>query len=220
MTLVVFDLDGTLVDSRKDLATAVNGMLLEYGSSPLPEADVTRMVGEGARVLVDRAMAAAGLPAAEAPRALDRFLALYDAHLLDHTRPYEGVLNLLEQLDGLANLAVLTNKPHRATTRVLEGLGLRRYFIEVIGGDQDLPRKPDPAGLLALVERCGAARDETLMIGDSRVDLETARKAGVACCLVRYGFGFPDGTLPPGVLIAETPAAVAELCAKSLHRAR
>lgn len=178
------------------------------------------MVGEGARVLVDRALAGARLPADEAPRALSRFLRLYDEHLLDQTRPYEGVLDLLEHLDVFANLAVLTNKPFRATTRILEGLGLRRYFIEVVGGDQDLPRKPDPAGLLAIVERSGAGRDETLMVGDSWVDLETARNAGVACCLVRYGFGFPGGAFPSDVLIAETPAAVAELCARSLHRAR
>lgn len=218
--LIVFDLDGTLVDSRRDLATAVNLMLNELGAAPLAEAEVTSMVGEGARVLVERALEASGRRGQDAPRALSRFLEIYDKHLLDRTRPYDGVPELLGQLRGVADLAVLTNKPTRASVRVLAGLGLNDYFVEVIGGDSEFPRKPDPAALLHLARICHTGRDQAVMVGDSRIDLETARAAGVGCCLVRYGFGFPKNALPDDVLIAESPQAVATLCLRVLHRAQ
>lgn len=221
MALIVFDLDGTLVDSRRDLAKAVNSMLGELGAPTLSGEQVTRMVGEGARVLVEKALAAAGKPAEELPRALTRFLEIYDAHLLDHTRPYDGVPELLGRLRAVAHLAVLTNKPTHASVRVLDGLGLSDYFHEIIGGDSAYPRKPDPAALVHLMDACDAVREETMMVGDSRIDLETALNARVSCCLVRYGFGFPGGKPEEsGALIAETPQAVAEICLKSLRRAR
>ncbi len=209
--LIVFDLDGTLVDSRKDLALGVNAMLVERGAGPLPEGQVTRMVGEGARVLVERAIAAAGLPAGEASHALGRFLAIYQEHLLDHTRAYDGVPQLLQRLRGATRMAVLTNKPTAASERVLEGLGLRGCFDEVIGGDSPYPRKPDPAALLHLVDAWGATSDTTLMVGDSRIDLETARNARVRCCLVRYGFGFAFGPdeLGDEAIVAGTPDQIA-----------
>lgn len=192
--LVVFDLDGTLVDSRKDLAFSVNVMLEERGAAALPETQVTRMVGEGARVLVERALAAAGLPADETPRALERFLQIYERHLLDQTRPYEGVPEMLRALgDAGVRMSVLTNKPTSASVGVLQGLGLARCFDEIIGGDSPYPRKPAPAAIAHLMEICGATRDSTVMVGDSRIDLETSRNAGVRCCLVRYGFGFNFG---------------------------
>lgn len=198
--LVVFDLDGTLVDSRRDLTLSVNAMLDEFGAPPLPEANVTRMVGEGARVLVERAVASAGLSLEETPRALERFLAIYDLHLLDHTHPYEGVPNLLSALTAAgARAAVLTNKPRDASVRILQGLRLFGHFIEIVGGDGPYGRKPDPDALLHLMDAAGAARDRTTLVGDSRIDLETARNAGVPCCLVSYGFGFGSvGSAPPG----------------------
>ncbi len=210
MRLAVFDLDGTLVDSRKDLADAVNALLAELGRPSLSEAAVGEMVGEGARVLIDRALAASGVEAALAPAALQRFLALYDARLLNHTAPYDGIPELLQALHGRTRLAVLTNKPGAASLRILEGLKLARFFDEVIGGDSALLRKPDPAALLHLMDRFGSTPEETVLVGDSRIDLETARNAGVRACLVRYGFGFrfEDAELR-GVAVAGSPGEIA-----------
>lgn len=187
--LAVFDLDGTLVDSRADLATAVNDMLRGLGAPGLPEAAVGEMVGEGAAVLVRRALAASGLDPA-LPDALDRFLAAYDRCLLDTTRPYDGMVDTLEGLFGRVPLAVLTNKPTHATGRVLDGLQLRQYFAHVLGGDTPLGRKPHPEGLTSLASGAGVAPAATLLVGDSAVDLETARRAGTKICLARYGFGY------------------------------
>jgi phosphoglycolate phosphatase len=187
--LVVFDLDGTLIDSRRDLADAANALIAELGGAPLTEDQVAAMVGEGAGVLVRRLLRATGL-AADARTALARFLELYDDRLLVHTRPYDGIPETLAALAAGTPLAVLTNKPTRATERILSGLGLSGYFRDVIGGDTPLGRKPDPAGLVELMSRAGARLDETWLVGDSRIDLETARRAGVCICLARYGFGY------------------------------
>jgi len=187
--LIVFDLDGTLVDSSVDLANAVNALLRDLGAAPIPVGEVVAMVGDGAPVLVRRALTAADLDP-ETPDALDRFLAHYDPHLLDNTRPYAGMLETLQQLSAGATLAVLTNKPSRATDVMLTGLDLRRYFRDVIGGDTSWGRKPAPAGLLHLCEIAGARPADTLLVGDSAVDLATARNAGTRICLARYGFGY------------------------------
>jgi phosphoglycolate phosphatase len=189
--LVVFDLDGTIVDSRTDLANATNALLDEFGGTTLPDARVVEMVGEGAAVLVRRALTASGLDPAY-PGALERFLALYERRLLDHTRPYEGMTEALERLVARIPLAVLTNKPAKATARILDGLGMRRFFRVVIGGDSAFERKPDPAGLLHIASAAGVSPDDTLMVGDSPIDLQTARRAGTRICLARYGFGYRD----------------------------
>jgi phosphoglycolate phosphatase len=188
--LIVFDLDGTLIDSRRDLADATNELIVEYGGRPLPEATITGMVGEGAAVLVRRALAAAGLDP-EAPGALERFLAHYDVRLTAYTRPYPGVPEALARLrsDG-RTLALLTNKPQRATTRIVEALGLAPLLSHITGGDTAAGRKPDPAGLLQIVDAAGAAPASTILVGDSPIDLETARRAGTRICLTRYGFGY------------------------------
>jgi phosphoglycolate phosphatase len=187
--LVVFDLDGTLVDSSTDLADAVNTLLGELGVNRLPDREIVSMVGEGAAVLVRRALAASGLDP-QTPGALDRFLVHYNAHLLDHTRPYPGMVETLQQLAAHMPLAVLTNKPADATTRVLDGLGLQQYFRETIGGDTPFGRKPSPAGLLHLAGVVDAPLAATLLVGDSPVDLATARHAETRICLARYGFGY------------------------------
>jgi phosphoglycolate phosphatase len=187
--LVIFDLDGTLIDSRRDLADSVNALLLELGAAPLDLDAVTAMVGEGAAVLVRRALAASGL-AADTPGALDRFLAHYGERLTVHTRPYAGITEALDELQshGLA-LAVLTNKPERASVTILDRLGLLPWFFQVVGGDSAAGRKPDPAGLRSIARTAKAAPFETLMVGDSAIDLQTAHRAGSAVCLARYGFG-------------------------------
>ena len=215
--LIVFDLDGTLVDSSRDLADSANALLVSYGAAPLDDLSVIRMVGEGAATLVARLMAARGLNPDPA-EALTAFLAIYGDRLLVHTRPYAGVPEALEALQRRARLAVLTNKPGTATARILEGLGLRARFEWVVGGDTPLGRKPDPAGLYSLMRAAGADASSTVMVGDSVVDLRTAQNAGVHVCLTRYGFGFascPPEALRGGELFvgaaSELPAALGPL---------
>jgi phosphoglycolate phosphatase len=187
---VVFDLDGTLVDSLRDLADSANTLLAECGCPPLATDAIGRMVGDGAATLVSRAFAAAGRP--QPADALARFLTIYDARLLQFTRPYPGMAATLDALSKRAALAVLTNKPLGATKTILNGLDLSRYFGPefVLGGDGPFPRKPEPAGLQHLIERAGVTGPNTVLIGDSVVDARTARAAGAAVCLARYGFGF------------------------------
>jgi phosphoglycolate phosphatase len=210
--LVVFDLDGTLVDSHQDLAFAANALVTELGGTGVSEAAVVKMVGEGAAVLVRRALTASGLDP-DTPGALDRFLAIYDGCLLDRTRPYPGTIEMLEQLAPAVRLAVLTNKPARATGLMLDGLGLARFFDPVIGGDSIFGRKPNPAGLRHIIETAGASPETTIMVGDSPVDRLTARNAGTAICLVRYGFGFlfGPGDLDGTEVIVDEPREVVEI---------
>jgi phosphoglycolate phosphatase len=187
--LIVFDLDGTLVDSRRDLADAANELIRALGGTPQSQEAIVRMVGEGAAVLVRRALGAAGLDPEE-PGALDRFLAIYDGCLLDHTVPYDGTMEVLSHLEGKYRLGVLTNKPSGATARLLAGLGLDRFFEVVVGGDTPFGRKPNPAGLCHIVAATGATASSTLLVGDSPVDLATARAARTGICLARFGFGY------------------------------
>lgn len=210
--LIVFDLDGTLVDSRRDLAESANQLLEELGAAPQPEAAIVRMVGEGAAVLVHRALAAAGV--GEPPGALERFLEIYSGRLLNHTRPYDGIPEAVSVACRHARLAVLTNKPTRPSEEILDGLALRELFEDVIGGDGPWPRKPDPASLLALMEKTGATPATTLLVGDSAIDHETARRASVRCCLAAYGFGyetFPRDRLTGEEWIAADAAALADV---------
>ena len=188
--LIVFDLDGTLVDSRRDITDAANALLDECGAAPLPEAHIGRLVGDGAATLVARAFTDSGVT--RPPDALERFVALYDQRLLNHTRPYPGMADVLDMLGLRAKLAVLTNKPIAATRRILAGLDLARHFAEdaVIGGDGPFPRKPDPAGLKHLIDRAGVAAESALLVGDSVIDWRVARAAATSVCLARYGFGF------------------------------
>lgn len=187
--LIVFDLDGTLVDSKQDLADAVNHLIVDLGGTPLPSDDVAAMVGEGVHVLVGRALAAASLDPSTTD-AVERFLSHYGEGLLRHTLPYPGMMDALRTLAGDVPLAVLTNKPSPATMQVLDGLGLLPLFSEVIGGDTAFGRKPDPAGLLELISRAATTPAATLLVGDSPIDMETARNAGTRLCVARYGFGY------------------------------
>jgi phosphoglycolate phosphatase len=212
--LIVFDLDGTLIDSRRDLARATNALLVECGAAALPEDRIGRMVGDGAATLVARAFEAAGV--ARPADALPRFLTIYAAHLLDHTRPYPGIVDALAALRARASLAVLTNKPLVSTREILAGLDLARFFdaAAVVGGDGPFPRKPDPAGLRHLMARVGVDAGSTLLVGDSLIDWKTARAASAHVCLARYGFGFegfPVGELSPDVLIVDSPTQITVL---------
>ena len=212
--LVVFDLDGTLVDSQRDLADSANALIVERGGRALPTERITAMVGEGAALLVSRALIAAGLEP-ELDTALPRFLDLYDERLLVHTTVYPGTIEMLAAVATSHALAVLTNKPQRPTEKILDALDLSQYFGDVIGGDTPLGRKPDPAGLRALMTGTGTDPARTVMVGDSAIDLRTARAAGVRSCLVRYGFGFAlaEPELKGDELIAGHPSEIPALIA-------
>jgi phosphoglycolate phosphatase len=196
--LVVFDLDGTLVDSVRDLATAVNAAVQRAapGSALLPLADVRAFVGEGARVLVERSLERAGVDRS-ADDVLPLFLDGYRSCLLDTTRLYPGVAEALDRLRG-RTLAVLTNKPGDLSRRILEGLGVADRFARIWGPGEAPARKPDPAGLRELARELGIDLGETLMVGDSPVDVRTGRAAGVRTVGVTYG-------LDPEALRADAP---------------
>jgi phosphoglycolate phosphatase len=140
---------------------------------------------------------------------VSRFLELYDQRLLETTRPYAGVVEALRQLATLGTIAVLTNKPQRPTERLLEELDLARFAAAVVAGDGEFPRKPNPAGLIHLIERFEVDRKQTVMVGDSWIDYSTARSAGTSICLARYGFGFdsfPTAEIGGGEGLVDDPA--------------
>ncbi|HYE86325.1 MAG TPA: HAD-IA family hydrolase [Vicinamibacterales bacterium] len=184
--ILVFDLDGTLIDSARDLAESIGELLDNYGAPPLPLADVVTMVGEGAAVLVRRALKRAAIdpPVNEA---LERFMNIYRTRLTNHTVPYAGVVETLALSVRRGPLAVLTNKPLGPSIGILEALGLRGFFSRVIGGDGEHGRKPEPAGLLSL--QALAPGEQLVMIGDSPADWKVAAAAGVPFVFTRYGFG-------------------------------
>lgn len=210
--LIAFDLDGTLIDSRRDLADSANQLIVELGGAPLPEEAIGRMVGEGASVLVRRALSAAAVP--DTPKALPRFLEIYDGRLLNHTRPYSGIEDAVRAARRIARVIVLTNKPAAPSERILRGVGLMGLFDEVIGGDGPLGRKPDPAALTEAIGRAEATPAGSLLVGDSVIDFETAARAASRCCLATYGFGylmFPKERLTGEEWIAAAPADLAAI---------
>jgi phosphoglycolate phosphatase len=207
---LIFDLDGTLVDTKADLAAATNHMLLCLALPQLSVAQVADYVGHGVRVLVERALGPSHTHLVS--RGLTLFLEYYGAHLLDHTRPYTGIEQLLAaaQARGVM-LSVLTNKPAALSRAIVTGLGLAPYFREIVGGDTLPTKKPDPGGVTYLQRLTGIALSETLLIGDSQVDCETGRAAGVAICGVTWGFGANDLAAMPPQFLADTPEHLCKL---------
>jgi phosphoglycolate phosphatase len=216
---VVFDLDGTLVDSAPDLCTAANRMLERSGRRPLALDEVKMMVGDGAAKLVERAFAATGEPlpdgdALAAQHAL--FLEFYDGHGAIDTTPYPGALAMLERLRAAGcRMGVCTNKPQRPTEQILDGLGLAPFFAAVLGGDVLETRKPDGAPLREVLRRLSADPAGAVMVGDSINDVATARAAGVPVIAVTFGYPrMPVAELGADLLIDsfdELPAAFARL---------
>jgi phosphoglycolate phosphatase len=190
--LVVFDLDGTLVDSSRDLATAVNATLAAVapGSEPLPLETVRAFVGDGAGILVARTLARAGLTLTP-EQVLPVFLERYAACLLESTVLYPSVREALDLLQPRV-LAVLTNKPGDMSRAILAGLGVGERFFRIYGGGDLATRKPDPGGLNRLLEEAGVTRDDAVLVGDSAVDVRTGRAAGVCTVGVTYGLD-PEG---------------------------
>jgi phosphoglycolate phosphatase len=187
----------------------VNATRVWMGLTPLPQENVARFVGNGAPVLVQRALPDAGEE--DWSRGLKYFLEYYRQHMLDSTRLYPGVREALDQLHGAGvPLAVLTNKPIRFTLQMLAGLGLDLHFFRVYGGNSFPEKKPDPTGLNALIAESRADRERTIMVGDSAVDVQTARNAGVRACGVRWGFQ-PETFVasPPDFLIGDMRELIA-----------
>jgi phosphoglycolate phosphatase len=203
--VLIFDLDGTLIDSKLDLALSVNAMLEYMGRTPLPHGTIYGFVGNGAPVLVRRSLnegAGQGeITDAQAERGLAYFLSYYRAHMLDNTVAYRGVREGLDLLGGRA-MAVLTNKPVKFSRLILEGLGLARYFRYIYGGNSFERKKPDPMGVNVLLRDLDARTENAMMVGDSDVDVRTARNAGIWACGVTYGLG-AEGLRanPPDLLV-------------------
>jgi len=188
--VIIFDLDGTLVDSRQDLTTAVNLTRATYDLSPLSMDTVTSYIGNGARKLIERAMPEDS-DIDEATRRMKKF---YYAHLTDETKLYPGVLEGLQKLISTGRkLAVITNKPDEAAKIVLEKLGVSEYFDEIMGGGCGHPLKPEPDALLYFAKKWNADVKESWMVGDHYTDLESGARAGMKCCWASYGFGDQKG---------------------------
>ncbi|HSG01258.1 MAG TPA: HAD-IA family hydrolase [Vicinamibacterales bacterium] len=217
--LVVFDLDGTLIDSVRDLAESTNEVVVSYGAEPLPPEAVAAMIGDGARKLVARALAARQLTA-PVDEALERYFAIYDRRLLNHTRPYAGVVEAVRELSSRGPLAVLTNKPEAPARRLLEAFDMADRFGWIVGGDGPFPRKPDPRSLLHVMLEAAVSAEETVLVGDSAIDAETARRAGVRLCLARYGFGSARGPIPtdPHDLIVDDPGDLVRVVGQVFDR--
>lgn len=211
--LLIFDLDGTLVDSQLDLAHSVNAMLRHYHRAELPVDMISGFIGDGAPMLVRRAL---GDPdnGDFFREALDFFIHYYREHKLDNTYVYAGMKQALETIrsaaDGRVKMAVLTNKPVIPSKGIVEGLGLKDYFFEVYGGNSFPTKKPDPQGALKLIEEAGVSPDEAVMIGDSHNDTLTAKNAGMWSIGCTYGLS-PHSLqqVPPDVLI-DAPRELAE----------
>jgi phosphoglycolate phosphatase len=187
ISLLVFDLDGTLVDSEQDLAFSVNSTLEKMELPELPRKTIASFVGQGVTVLIQRAL---GRRAADADveRGVKIFLEEYRKHMLDHTVAYPGVREALDELHG-RKLAVLTNKPVNFSRAILAGLGLDGYFLKVYGGNSFAAKKPDPTGIKTLMAELAVPASKSLMIGDSSTDIETGRNGGAWTCGVTYGIG-------------------------------
>jgi len=213
--ILLLDLDGTLVDSLPDLAAALNRLLGELGAGPLPAEAVRGMVGDGARRLVERGLAAAALPTDPAA-ATTRFLELYGEGLTVGTRPYPAVPKTLARLRETGwRLALCTNKPEAPSRAILAGLGLEGFFAAVAGGDSLPRRKPDPEPLLTLLRELGGTPEAAVMVGDGTNDLLAAAAAGVPAVWAAYGYGGAEVEALPHAARIERfdalPAALAGL---------
>jgi phosphoglycolate phosphatase len=199
-SVLIFDLDGTLVDSKKDLTASVNHVRQQFDLPILTEDEIARFIGNGALMLIRRAL---GHKATEenVQTGLQMFLSYYRAHMLDCTTLYPGVRETLDRLTD-CRLAVLTNKPVHFSCAMLDGLGIYKHFSAVYGGNSFDQKKPDPVGIYQILSDTKGHREKTWMIGDSAVDVLTGRNAGVSTCGVTYGYAtetFKD--VPPDYLI-------------------
>ena len=196
--VVAFDMDGTLIDSAGDIGAAVNRMRVSFGLAPLPRESVVRMVGNGARVLVARALA--DTPGADLDEAFRRYRHEYDTHLIDETRLYPGVMEALKALKSAGfRLAIFTNKPYGSTRFILKGLGIDAFFPVVVGADSGFPLKPEPDALHHILNETGTDAAGSWMVGDNWTDIDSGRAAGFRTAYCTYGYGAPDKNQPDAV---------------------
>jgi phosphoglycolate phosphatase len=212
---LVFDLDGTLIDSKRDLVQSVNATLRQMGRAELPEDLVASYVGSGAPILISRALGGATCKE-EQQRALRFFLAHYDAHKLDFTKEYPGVRETLEKLRALP-MAVLTNKPVNISVRILQGLGLAGFFRAIYGGNSFATKKPDPLGANKILSELEIPPAQAAMVGDSEVDVQTARNAGMISAIVNFGFGTHDREMHPADIYLDRMEELVPLIAIGLN---
>ena len=216
LKLLIFDLDGTLIDSRLDLVHSVNAMLRHLGTTELPDDVIASYVGDGAPMLVRRAL---GDPSDEAffKRGLEYFLSYYREHKLDHTTVYVGIKQALGRIEGSngdgakRQMAVLSNKPVHPSRAIVKALGLDPFFISVYGGNSFSTKKPDPLGVNTLLAETNTSPEQSIIIGDSSVDIVTGRNAGVWSCGVTYGFAPQTLTIAPPDVLIDRPEELAEL---------
>jgi phosphoglycolate phosphatase len=191
--LVIFDLDGTLIDSRLDLVHSVNAALRHIGRPELPDHVIASYVGDGAPILIQRALGGEEVDQAIVRKGLEFFLTYYRAHKLDHTTVYPGIFDSLKTIQNSSNghprkMAVLTNKPVGPSRAIVDALGMGQYFTQVYGGNSFATKKPEPEGALKLLEESGVSADQAAIVGDSHTDIETGRNAGLWTIGVTYGF--------------------------------
>jgi len=220
--LVIFDLDGTLIDSRLDLVHSVNAALRHIGRPELPDEVIASYVGDGAPILIQRALGGEVVDEALVRKGLEFFLAYYREHKLDHTTVYAGIEHALAAIQHSSNggspavarkMAVLSNKPVIPSRAIVEALGLGPFFTHVYGGNSFTTKKPDPEGARKLLEETGVLPEHAAIIGDSHVDIRTGRNAGLWTVGVTYGFApHTLGDCPPDVLV-DSPQELAEVFA-------
>jgi phosphoglycolate phosphatase len=214
--LVIFDLDGTLIDSRLDLIHTVNAMLRQFGRPELPGDVVASYVGDGAPMLVRRAL---GDPSDERyfKQGLEYFLNYYREHKLDHTTVYDGIEDALCRIRDLngngatRQMAILSNKPVHPARAIVKALGISDFFIEVYGGNSFPTKKPDPLGVNSLLEETRTPHDQCMIVGDSSIDIVTGRNAGVWSCGVTYGFAPQTLSIAPPDVVIDYPRELAEI---------
>ena len=195
--LIIYDLDGTLVDTKQDITEAANAMLSQFGAAPLSQQEVCRFVGSGLRQLIKGCLRIDDTEKIE--KGILIYRTYYRDHLLDHTALYPFAREVLEYFKQ-RNQAVVTNKPNPFSQNILIGLGVADYFLEIVTGDSEYGKKPDPAAVKAIMKKAGVSAEETLLVGDSPIDVETGRNAQILTVGVSQGFSdeqelrgaFPD----------------------------
>ena len=212
---LIFDLDGTLIDSKRDLIHSVNAMLQELGRTRLADDTISGYIGRGAPQLVAQALGN-GASEEEQKQALKFFLGYYEEHKMDTTQAYPGVAETLEQLAALP-MAVLTNKPARISVRILNEMGLAKYFRAIYGGNSFETKKPDPLGAVTILSEFGASPQQAMLVGDSEVDVQTARNAGTLAVAVNYGFGVHDRAAHPADIYLDRFADLTDFLEPQRH---
>lgn len=221
--LVIFDLDGTLIDSRLDLVHSVNAALRHIGRPELPEHVIASYVGDGAPVLMQRALGGEQVEETVIRKGLEFFLSYYREHKLDHTTVYEGISEALTSIQGSGNgvprkMAVLTNKPVNPSRAIVEAVGLKPFFTQVYGGNSFDTKKPDPEGALQLLAETGVRPEQAAIVGDSHTDIETGRNAGLWTVGVMYGFAPQTLTDARPDILVDKPSELSAVFAGTLQK--